>query len=257
MEMQPENRFEVKAPVIAENYSLQNSYDINTIFTSAVTSFPDVKLASLRTEAALRGISVAKSSYYPRLSIGAGLGSNFSSGRSKVVSITPNGFSEIGRTLTTNESVVAPDFVTVLGKQAFGSQIEDNFNQYVGLNLSIPIFNGFQARTNVRKAKINYQNTQVQEQLTKNNLSKVISQAVYDLKAAESRYSSTQNAFQAQKDAFYVIEQRYNVGLVNSLDYSTAQTNRNKAEIDFIQAKYDLLFRAKVIDYYLGKQIVF
>jgi len=257
MEMQPENRFEVKAPAIAENYSLQNSYDINTIFTSAVTSFPDIKLASFRTEAALRGVSIARSSYYPRLSVGAGLGSNFSSGRSKVVSVTPNGFSEIGRTLTTNESVVTPDFVTVLGKQAFGSQIEDNFNQYVGLNLSIPIFNGFLARTNVRKAKINYQNTQVQEQLTKNNLSKVISQAVYDLKAAESRYSSTQNAFQAQKDAFYVIEQRYNVGLVNSLDYSTAQTNRNKAEIDFIQAKYDLLFRAKVIDYYLGKQITF
>lgn len=257
MEMQPENRFEVQAPTVADNYSLQSSYDINAIFTTAVTSFPDIKLASLRTQAALRGISIAKSSYYPRLSIGGGLGTNYSSGRSRVVSVTPNGFSEIGRTATTNESVVAPDFLTVLGKQTFGSQIEDNFNQYVGLSLSIPIFNGFQARTNVRKAKINYQNTQVQEQLTRNNLSKVISQAVYDLKAAEGRYASTQNAFQAQKDAFYVIEQRYNVGLVNSLDYSTAQTNRNKAEIDFIQAKYDLLFRAKVIDYYLGKQIVF
>ncbi len=257
MEMQPENRFEVQAPTVADNYSLQSSYDINAIFTTAVTSFPDIKLASLRTQAALRGISIAKSSYYPRLSIGGGLGTNYSSGRSRVVSVTPNGFSEIGRTATTNESVVAPDFLTVLGKQTFGSQIEDNFNQYVGLSLSIPIFNGFQARTNVRKAKINYQNIQVQEQLTRNNLSKVISQAVYDLKAAEGRYASTQNAFQAQKDAFYVIEQRYNVGLVNSLDYSTAQTNRNKAEIDFIQAKYDLLFRAKVIDYYLGKQIVF
>jgi outer membrane protein len=95
------------------------------------------------------------------------------------------------------------------------------------------------------------------EQLSKNNLIKVINQAVADLGAAQSRYSSTQNAFQAQKDAFYVIDQRYNVGLVNSLDYSTAQTNRNKAEIDFILAKYDLLFRAKVIDYYLGKQITF
>lgn len=257
MEKQPENRFEVQAPVVAENYSLQSSYDINAIFATAVTSFPDIKLASLRTQAALRGISVAKSSYYPTLSIGGGLGTNYSSGRSKVVSVTPNGFTEIGRTLTTNESVVTPNFVTVLGKQTFGSQIKDNFNQFIGLNLSIPIFNGFLARTNVRKAKINYQNTQVQEQLTRNNLNKVISQAVYDLKAAESRYASTQNAFNAQKDAFYVVEQRYNVGLVNSLDYSTAQTNRNKAEIDFIQAKYDLIFRAKVIDYYLGKQITF
>ncbi|WP_316799938.1 TolC family protein [Pedobacter frigidisoli] len=257
MEMQPENRFEVQAPAVADNYSLQNNFDISTVFGTAVNSFPDIKLASLRTQAALKGVDIAKSSYYPRLSIGGGLGSNFSSGRSKVLSITPNGFSEIGRTQVTNEAVVTPDFVTVLGKQTFSSQIEDNFNQYVGLNLSIPIFNGFLARTNVRKAKINYQNTQVQEQLARNNLSKVISQAVYDLKAAESRYTSTQNAFNAQKDAFYVVEQRYNVGLVNSLDYSTAQTNRNKAEIDFIQAKYDLIFRAKVIDYYLGKPIIF
>ncbi|WP_231582644.1 TolC family protein [Pedobacter sp. BMA] len=257
MEMQPENRFEVQAPAVADNYSLQNNFDISTIFGAAVNSFPDIKLASLRTQAALKGVDIAKSSYYPRLSIGGGLGSNFSSGRSKVLSITPNGFSEIGRTQLTNEAVVTPDFVTVLSKQTFSSQIEDNFNQYIGLNLSIPIFNGFLARTNVRKAKINYQNTQVQEQLARNNLSKVISQAVYDLKAAESRYTSTQNAFNAQKDAFYVVEQRYNVGLVNSLDYSTAQTNRNKAEIDFIQAKYDIIFRAKVIDYYLGKQITF
>jgi len=80
---------------------------------------------------------------------------------------------------------------------------------------------------------------------------------VADLRAAESRFRSTTNTYIAQKDAFEVIEQRYAVGLVNSLDYSTAQTNMNKAEIDMIQAKYDLLFRSKVIDYYLGKQIVF
>jgi outer membrane protein len=99
--------------------------------------------------------------------------------------------------------------------------------------------------------------TTTQEQLAKNNLNKIIYQAVADLKAAESRYQSTSNAFDAQKDAFFVIEQRYNVGLVNALDYNTALTNKNKAEIDMIQAKYDLLFRAKVIDFYLGKQIIF
>jgi outer membrane protein len=99
--------------------------------------------------------------------------------------------------------------------------------------------------------------TETQEQLAKNNLNKVIYQAVADLKAAEARFASTSNAFLAQKDAYYVIEQRYEVGMVNSLEFSTAQTNRNKAEIDLIQAKYDLIFRAKLIDYYLGKQIIF
>ena len=99
--------------------------------------------------------------------------------------------------------------------------------------------------------------TETQEQLAKNNLSKIIYQAVADLKAAEARYQSTTNAFLAQKDAFYAVDLRYEQGLDNSLDYSTAQTNRNRAEIDFILAKYDLIFRAKVIDYYLGKQITF
>jgi len=257
MEMPSNARFEVQAPLINDNVAAKSNYDINEIYNSAVNTFPDVKLATLRTAAAAKGIDIAKANYSPRLSIGAGLGSNYSSGRQELISSTPNGTREIGRTATTNEAVVVPNFSTIFANQKFKSQIQDNFNQSIGLNLSIPIFNGFSARSSVRRAKINYQNTQVQEQLTKNNLSKVISQAVVDLKAAEGRFVSTTNAFNAQKDAFYVVEERYNVGLVNSLDYSTAQTNKNKAEIDMIQAKYDLLFRAKVIDYYLGKQITF
>ncbi|RYF23599.1 MAG: TolC family protein [Flavobacteriales bacterium] len=257
MEMPSEYRFDVQAPLLAEDPAKKANYDISDIFDNALTSFPDIKLAALRTAAAEKAVDVARGSYSPRLSLSGGLGSNYSSGRQYLVSSTPDGTREIGRTATTNESVVVPNFSTIYANQRFKDQIQDNFNQSIGINLSIPIFNGFSARSNVRRAKITYQNTQVQEQLTKNNLSKVISQAVVDARAAESRFQSTTNAFNAQKDAFYVVEQRYNVGLVNSLDFSTAQTNKNKAEIDMIQAKYDLLFRAKVIDYYLGKQITF
>ncbi|MCJ0742305.1 TolC family protein [Pedobacter montanisoli] len=223
MEKPASYTFEVQAPLV-DQLSVLNAYSATEVYNTAAGNFPDVKLASFRTLAAAKAIDVAKGSYFPRLSMGGGLGSNYSS------SFT---------------------------SQSFSSQIKDNFGQYVGLSLSVPIFNGFNARSSVRKARISYENTRIQEQLTKNNLSKVIHQAVADLKAAESRYTSTKNAFDAQKDAFYVIDQRYQVGLVNSLDYSTALTNKNKAEIDMIQAKYDLLFKAKVIDYYLGKQIVF
>lgn len=257
MEQPVSHEFEVQVPLIDSQSALANSSDINTIINTALSNFPDVKEAMFRSQAAKKAVDIAKGSYYPRLSLGGGLGTNFSSGRSTIASVTPNGFSEIGRTQITNEAVVVPKFITEFQKQTFTSQIKDNFNQFVGLNLQIPIFNGFLVRSNVRRAKISLENTQVQEQLIKNNLSKIITQAVYDLRAAESRFSSTKNAFDAQKDAFYVVEQRYNVGLVNSVDYSTAETNKNKAEIDFIQAKYDLLFRAKVIDYYLGKPITF
>lgn len=257
MEMPANTQFEVQAPLVNETTVGQGSYDTEAIYASALNTFPDIRLAALRTAAAEKSIDIARGNYSPRLSVGGGLGSNYSSGRQIITSATPNGTRIIGQTETTNQNVVVPDFSYTYATETFNSQIKDNFNQFVGVTLQIPIFNGFAARSTVRKAKINYQNAQVQELLAKNNLSKVISQAVLDLRAAESRYISTQNAFNAQKDAYYVVEQRYNVGLVNSLDYSTAQTNRNKAEIDMIQAKYDLIFRAKVIDYYLGRQITF
>ncbi len=257
MEQPTDFVFDVEAPLVTGSIIGKDEYDITKIYNNALNTFPDIKLASLRTAAAEKQIAISKGAYSPRLSVNGGFGSNYSSGRQELISSTPNGTREIGKTAITNESVVVPNFTTIFANQTFKNQIQDNFNQSIGINLSIPIFNGFNTRSNVRRAKLNYQNTQVQEQLTKNNLNKVISQAVVDLKAAESRFSSTTNAFNAQKDAFYAVEQRYEVGLANSLDFSTAQTNRNRAEIDMIQAKYDLIFRAKVIDYYLGKQITF
>ena len=113
------------------------------------------------------------------------------------------------------------------------------------------------ARSSVRRAKINFQNSLLNEQLAKNNLNKIINQAVYDLRAAEKRYYSTLTAFESSKEAFNVIEQRYSVGLVNSLDYNQAQTNLNKAQFDQIQAQYDFIFRSKVIDFYLGNPLTF
>ena len=230
MEMSPNEKFVVQAPLIDQIKITPSTENTQEIFDSALKTFPDVKLASLRTLASKQAVDVAKGAYSPRLSFGAGLSSSYS------YQYSYNGLTP---------------------QQSFADQINQRFGQSIGMSLQIPIFNGFSAKSGVRRAKINFDNISTQEQLVKNNLNKIIFQAITDLKAAQARFVSTKNAFDAQKDAFYVVEQRYTVGLVNSLDYATSQTNRNKAEIDFIQAKYDLLFRSKVIDYYLGKQIVF
>ena len=248
--------YSVSAPVLESFNKPDTNANPQEVYDAAIKLFPDIKLAALQTEASKIGINIAKGNYYPTLSFGAGLNTTYSSGRDRVLNVVPNGFREIGRT-EGGEPVLTPDFTTLTDIYRFNDQLRDNFGQYVGVSLRIPIFNGFAARSTVRRARINYLQNQTQEQLALNNLNKVIYQAVADLKAADSRFTSTTNTFQAQKDAFNVIEQRYAVGLANSLDYSTSQTNLNRAEIDMIQAKYDLLFRAKLIDYYLGKQIVF
>ncbi|RQO72008.1 TolC family protein [Pedobacter sp. KBW06] len=231
MDVPSSTKYEVKAPLLESFSAPKTRYNPDEVYADAIGLFPDIKLAALRTEAAKKGVDVAKGALYPRLGFNAGLGSSYS---------YIFGYNDAN-----------------IPQRTFSEQLNDRFGQNIGLSLSIPIFNGLQARSGVRKAKISLLQTQTDEQLAKNNLNKVIYQAVADLKAAESRYRSTTNTFQAQKDAFNVIEQRYAVGLVNSLDYSTSQSNMNKAEVDMIQAKYDLLFRAKVIDYYLGKQIIF
>lgn len=233
MDIPSASKYEIQAPLLASFNNPSTQYNPDQVYDEALKIFPDVKLAAIRTEAAKRAIEVAKGSYYPSLSFGGSLGTNYSSSRYRMIA------------------------TGMVERYPFIDQFTDNFNQAVGINLQIPIFTGYAARSGVRRARISYLQNQTQEQLTKNNLNKVIYQAVADLKAAESRFQSTTDTYLAQKDAYYVIEQRYEVGLVNSLDYSTAQTNLNKAEIDMIQAKYDLLFRAKVIDYYLGRQITF
>lgn len=230
MDIPSSTRFEVQAPNAANFTKSNSAYDAETIYAEALTYFPDIKLAALQTAAAKKGIDVAKGNLYPSLSFSGSYGSYY------------------------NYNYNLPADIQ---NRSFRDQIENNVSKGVGLNLSIPIFNGLQARSSVKKARINLLQTQADEQLAKNNLNKIIYQAVADLKAAESTNESAIKTFNAQKEAFSVIEQRYNVGLVNALDYSTSLTKRNKAEIDMIRAKYDLLFKAKVIDYYLGKQIVF
>lgn len=225
LERDPSVPFEVEKPAVNDVATVNTAYSAADVYKSASLNFPDIQLAELRKLVLQKEIDIAKAGYYPSLNLQTGFGTRYSNGS--------------------------------FGNTTFATQIQDNFNQFIGFGLNIPLFNGFATRSAVRRAKINLLNGEVNEQLAKNNLNKVINQAVYDLRAAEKRYYSAQIAFESSRDAFNVIEQRYTVGLVNSLDFNQAQTNLNKAQFDQIQARYDLIFRSKVIDYYLGNPITF
>jgi len=227
MEMSPDSAITVEKPDINKLGDVQVLYNADEVINTALKRNPDVRLAEANQAAYLQAIRVAKGVYYPTLSFFAGAGSSYSN--------LSNPFA--------------------IGGAGVFNQLNNNFNQSVGLSLSIPIFNHSTASVGYKKAKLNYQYSELSTQLAKDNLGKTINQAILDVQSAEKSYISATQTYQAQKDAFNIIQQRYNVGFVNSLDYNTSLTNYNKAETDMIEAKYTLVFRGKVIDYYLGNPI--
>ncbi|MEH6305370.1 TolC family protein [Olivibacter sp. CPCC 100613] len=230
MEMNPVNDIALEKPPLPDVAKLISSYVAEDIYQEAVQQYPDIKLAEYNTQVALKNIAIAKGGFYPQLSIGAGYGTNYSS--------------------------QARDFSTG-SLLSFGNQLDRNKNTNVFAQLSIPIFDNYRKSITLRKAKISYESAVNDERLAKNNLNKVVNQAVLDLRTAEKKYYSTQENFKSATDAFEVLKQRYDVGLANAVELSTQQTAKNKAEFDFIQARYDFIFRSKVIDFYLGRPITF
>jgi outer membrane protein len=227
MEMDPDSDIIIEKPDISKLTDVKTLFDANEVIKTAMGVNPDVHLAEINQQAYSQAIKVARGYYYPTVSLFGGVGTNYSN--------------------------LADPFS--IGGNDFFNQLSHNFNQQIGVSLNIPIFNHATASVAVKKAQLNYEYSELTTQLARNTLSKTIIQAVLDVESAEKSYLSATQTYRANKDAFNIIQQRYNVGLVNSLDYNTSLTNYDKAENDMIEAKYTVVFRSKVIDYYLGNLI--
>ncbi|MDN5285039.1 MAG: transporter [Mucilaginibacter sp.] len=253
----PDAQLEFTIPDIGTVTKLQSISDTTTLLAQAIAVNPDIRVASLQRDAANQGIKIAQSVLYPSVVLYGSAGSNFSDARLRPTGSQPAGFDTIGFVKGTNQKVLAPVQATTYGSYPFLKQFADNFYQSAGISIQFPIFNHYSARINIRKAKIAYQNAQFNTQLAISNLTTIIKQAFADLAAADKRMMVAQKNYIATKQVLYVSEKRYQAGLLNSLDYNFAVTNFNKAELNLIQSRYDLAFRSKVIDFYLGKPLRF
>ena len=237
MERDPTLPFGVEKPVVEAEKAAHIAYSATDIYRTALSNFPEIKQAESNSMARYKEISLAKGGLYPQISLQGGLNTGYSNAGNQIGSLAD------GSPLYAN---AAP----------FRSQLNTNFSQTIGASVSVPIFNGLSARSSIRTAKVKYEDAKVSEQLAKNNLNKIINQAVLDVRAAEKKYASTQAAYAASKDAFDATEKRHAVGLVNTLDYNKAQTDLNNAQFETIKAEYDLMLCRQTIDFYLGKCLV-
>ena len=233
-------------------------YDENSIYNTASQNLPEIKSAELNVVSTEKGYQVAKGSYSPALSLSAvvftGTSStapnpNFDQYIIDGVRFDTVGFTSSGAdVITVNPILVAPDYI-------LGDQLKDNVRQQVALNLSVPIFNGLSTRINVQRSKLSHQIAELEEQNSKNQLRKSIQQAHTDYKAAAKRYQSAKNQLEVSEENYNNAKLRFQEGILSTTDYRTITNNRNSAQSDLLNAKYDFVFKQKVLDFYQGKEI--
>lgn len=196
------------------------------IYAEALTTKPEVQAQQLRLRATENSIKIAQSGYYPTLSFSAGLGSNY---------YKTSGFKADG----------------------FAKQMKNNFSQYLGFNLSIPIFNRFQTRNSVRSAKIDRENQTLQLDNTKKALYKEIQQVYYNTVAASQKLQSSRQASQSSETAFRLTQAKYEQGKATITEFNEAKNNYLKSSSDLTQARYEYLYQQALILFYRGQELHF
>jgi outer membrane protein len=135
---------------------------------------------------------------------------------------------------------------------SFNSQLKNNKNSGVGLTLNIPILNGWQVNKNISNSKLNVESSQYSLEGTQKQLYKNIQQAYTDAVAALKKFNVSIKAIASTEESFRYTEQKFNVGMVTPVDYNAAKTQLLKAQSDMAQAKYEFVFKTKVLDFYKG-----
>jgi outer membrane protein len=193
--------------------------------------------------------------YSPSLTLNGSYGSGYSGASKTIIGQTYTGLQqEIGQTAL-GEKVYAPIYNYTYENNKFWDQLNKNQNRSIGLYLNVPIFNKWQTQTMIGTSKVQLNSAQLSLQSAKNQLYKTIQQAYADARASLNKYNASVKSVDALTESFGYTEQKFNVGMVNTIDYNDAKNNLLKAKSDLLQAKYDYVFRLKVLDFYQGKPI--
>ncbi len=200
--------------------------DPERIYEDALLEKPAVKAEEFRLDASEYAIKIAKGGYLPTISASGGLGSNY-----YTMSSAPS--------------------------TSFADQMKNNFSQYLGLTLSVPIFNGFQTRNQVRAAELARKNQMLQLENTRKTLYKEIQQAYYNAVAAREKLLSSKEAEASAKESYDLVTAKYENGKANITEFNEARDAFMRSESDLSRARYEFLYATKLLDFYQGRELDF
>ena len=253
------DNFEVETPVInTEDLVLDQTRE--EIYQIARGTMPEIESSQLRIKSSYYGVKAARGNLYPRLSVNGSINTNYSS--SSATRFVPDGgFNqmETGYFVQGTNSPVyglqpTGSFREIYG---FNDQVKDNIYKSFSLTLSIPIFNGFSARSNLQRAMIGNEQAKLTAREVDNTLRQNVETSYNNAIAGSKSYNSALRQVQAREEAYRMAKQRFDIGAANYVEYQLAENDLFQARSDLARGKYEFIFRKKVLDFYQGKPLGF
>ena len=226
LELHSPEGFKIVTPDISIDTNMVITGKVDDIFNQAQALRPEIKSAELKLTASEYDLKIANGARSPRLSMNHSFNTRFSD-----IALKPSNPTE---------------------KYTFSQQLNDNINYGIGFSLNIPILNGWQVNKNISNSKLNIESSRYTVEAEKKQLYKTIQQSYADAAAALKKYSASTKAVVSMEESFRYTEQKFNMGMVTPVDYNAAKTQLLSAQSDMSQAKYEFIFKTKVLDFYKG-----
>jgi outer membrane protein len=237
-----------------------------SVYASALASQPQQKMNEYNLNAAEKNSLAAKGTLYPAISAFGNLGSSYGYFRTPLFTQVFSGYAPSGLVVRDNSGgfidVQKPVYKNgvqngYITSEPFGTQFNNNFGQSIGLSLSVPIFNGWQAKANYKKSKINIKNLEYQIDLDNKTLKQNIYQAYNAAVVALAKLTSSEKAVQAAQKTYDYTLTRYTVGMIGTLELVTNQNNLFTTKLQYALNQFDYVFKMKVLEYYKGAGLKF
>ncbi len=244
-----------------EGYGIVNSIEgkpVDEIIANAKENRNEIRIAEKNVELAQKDLQIARGAYLPTLSAFFGYNTRYADTPNFAQVVDPNNptiTQQIGVVQATGQSVVTqfPNTTTVQqSADPFIDQLYQNDGIGYGFSLNVPIFNGFNTRANVKRNKISLERTKFQLEQAELDLESRVYQAYVDTEGRLKAYEAAQKALESQELAYEYAKARYDEGLTNAFDFSQAKLRYDNSKINLNTAKYDYIFRLKVLELFFG-----
>ena len=221
LELDGENEMNIYLPALSDENVLAPLPTKRDVYISALSLRPEIEASKLNVEASELGINIAKSSYFPTISLSAGIGTNHTSGS---------------------------DFT-------FGEQVKNGWNNSIGLSVSVPIFNNRQTKSAVQKAKLQYETSILSLLDEQKALYKTIESLWLDANSAQQRYAAANEKLKSTQISYELISEQFNLGMKNTVELLTEKNNLLQAQQEQLQAKYMAILNTQLLKFYQGDQL--